>query len=247
MCGDRSGLECGVRGNAGRAGDPGGGAGRWDGRRPGRQGGGAAHRGVRHGRGGAERARGPLAAVDADGLRRQRAGARARRREGRGRGAARVHGAPPLLPQRRGPRPRGHVPDHAARARRGLAVRDGERRALDGGRGRPEADRAPRVRRLPAPPPGSGAAREGGREPVHREGVPDRAPRREAPRRRLQPGAARGAVRAAAARVAEDRARRGRARGGRDRRRAHVAAPRRARLAARSRLRGGERGASPPR
>ena len=50
--------------------------------------------------------------------------------------------------------------------------------------------------------PGSGAAREGRRQPVHREGVPDRGERRQAHRDLLQPGAAGHAVRAAAARAA---------------------------------------------
>ena len=75
-------------------------------------------------------------------------------------------------------------------ARGGVAVRDGERRPEDGGRGRREAARASRVRRLPAPPPGSGAAREGRGQSVHGEGVPDRAEGRQAHRDQLQPGAA---------------------------------------------------------
>ena len=142
----------------------------------------------------------------ADRVRRQRARGHARRGEGGGRRAARVHRAAPVLPQPREPPPRGHVPDHAAGARRGVAVRDGERRPVDGGRGRREAARAPRVRRLPAPPAGSGAAREGRRQSVHREGVPDRGERRQAHRDQLQPGAAGRAVHAAAARAAEERA-----------------------------------------
>ena len=105
--------------------------------------------------------------------------------------------------------PRGHVRDHAAARRRGVALRDGERRPVAGGRGRREGSSraartttsctAGRIPRCSRRPPATSSPRACSRS------------RRTADKHIVicvQPGAAGRALRAAAARAAEDRARR---------------------------------------
>ena len=152
-----------------------------------------------------------LGAMDPDGHRWERTRADACRCASRARRTARVHRASSLLSQRRGSDPRRHVPDHVATACDGLAVRDGDGRSVDGSRGRGQGARAPRLRRLRSPRPGSRAAREGRRESVHCEGVPDPAPSRQARRDQLQPDARGRAVPVASARTGDGRASRCRA------------------------------------
>ena len=71
------------------------------------------------------------------------------------------------------PRPRGHVPHHAAAGRGDQPLRDGADGELAGGRGRREAGGAPRLRGLPPPQAGPGAARAGRGQRVLGAGVPD--------------------------------------------------------------------------
>jgi hypothetical protein len=166
---------------------------------------------------GADRRGGAGGAMVADGDRRLGPAGHAYQGQGRTAGAARVHRAAPLLREHREPDPRGNVLDHVAVGCCGLAVRDAERRRVDGGGGRREAARAACVRGLPPPPSGPRAAREGRGQSVQRTRVPDRRQGAEAPRDLVQPGAAGRALRAAAPWPAEGRARRCVAR--RDRRR----------------------------
>ena len=117
----------------------------------------------------------PLSLTASDG-----AGPRARVAVGAGgrRRSAGVHRAAPGLPQPREPRARGALPHHAAAGRDHQPLRDAHRRPLAGGRGRRAAGGARRLRGLPAPPAGPGAAGDGGGQRVLGARVPHPGRRR---------------------------------------------------------------------
>ena len=142
-------------------------------------------------------------------LRRHRAQARVAPRRGSGRGSARAHRAPSHVREPGGPRPRGHVPHHAAAGRVAQPLRDEDRRRLAGGRGRREAGGAPRLRGLPPPQAGPGAAWSRARATSSRRASSrsPRAARRRSSSRTAEAARGRRAVRAAAPRPARSSAR----------------------------------------
>ncbi len=112
-------------------------------------------------------------AVEPDRLRRLGPGAGVALGAGGRRRSAGVHRAAPHLPQPREPHARGTLPHHAAVGRDHQPLRDARGRPLARGRGRRAAGGAHRVRGLPAPAPGPGAAGDRGRQRVLGAGLPD--------------------------------------------------------------------------
>jgi hypothetical protein len=90
-----------------------------------------------------------------------------------GRGPAGADRAAPDVREPAGAHDRGELRGPAAAARGGLAVRHEDRRAVAGGRGGRAPGGAPHLRGLPAPPPGSRAARARRGRTVQGAGVPD--------------------------------------------------------------------------
>ena len=121
--------------------------------------------------------------------------------------SAGLHRAAPDLPQPGEPGARGALPDHAAVRRDHQPVRDADRRSLAGGGGRRAAGGARRLRGLPAPQAGPGAAGGGGGQRVLGAGVPHPGGGDEGDRHLLRAGADPGgrAIPAAAARIAAPR------------------------------------------
>ena len=118
--------------------------------------------------------------------------------------SARLHRAAPDLPQPGEPGARGALPHHAAVGRDDQPVRHADRRSLAGGGGRRAAGGARRLRGLPAPQAGPGAARGGGGQRVLGARVPHPGGGDEGDRHLVRAGAdpRRRAVPAAAARAA---------------------------------------------